>query len=100
MLAVSPRFGLEKRQKRPNMLFFGHFVGLSLDEYYEKMDEIMSSDKTTYEAIVKDIYDIGQNLQHHKYKYLAWSYRVFLLGIIFAGSLFVLQTALFYLNII
>jgi len=97
VLAVLPHFGREKQQTQLNMLFFGHFADLSLDEYYEEMDKIMSSDKTTYEAITKDIYYIGQNLQHHKYKYLAWSYRAFLAGIIVTGLLFILQTALFYL---
>lgn len=98
ILAVSPRFGREKQQSHSNMLFFGHFVHLSLDEYNKKMEEIMSSDKATYEAIVKDIYSIGQALNQHKYRYLSWSYRVFLFGILISGALFILQTALFYLT--
>ncbi len=96
VLAVSPHFGREKQQTQLNYLFFGHFSDLSLEEYWEEMEKIMSSDKTTYEAITKDIYYIGQNLQNHKYKYLSWSYRVFLLGIIVTGALFILQTGLFY----
>jgi hypothetical protein len=96
--AVSPRFWREDEQAQLNSLFFGHFVHLPLEDYYEEMELIMSSDKETYEAIVKDIYYIGQNLQHHKYKHLHASYRVFLLGIVIAGALFVLQTALFYLT--
>ena len=98
ILAASPRFGLEEDQFRLNSLFFGHFVHLPLEKYYEQMDEIMSSDKNTYEAIVKDIYYLGQNLQQHKYRYLAMSYRTFLIGVITAGTLFVLQTVLFYLG--
>lgn len=98
ILAVTPRFGRdEKHQPHFNLLFFGHFSQLSLDEYCEKMDEIISSDETTYEAIVKDIYSIGTNLKQYKFKYLFWSYRVFLLGIIVSGGLFVLQTVLFYI---
>lgn len=98
VMAVLPHFRREKQQTQTNLLFFGHFAHLSLEEYWERMDEIMRSDKTIYEAITKDIYYIGQSLQLHKYKYLAWSYRVFLAGIIVAGSLFVLQTALFYFS--
>jgi len=98
LLAVSPRFGREDEQQHLNSLFFGHFVHHTLEEYYDEMAEIMQSDQNTYEAIVKDIYFIGQNLQHHKYKYLSISYRVFLFGIVIAGGLFILQTILFYLT--
>ncbi len=97
ILAVSPRFGRDDKQQF-NLLFFGHFSELSLDEFYDEMDQVMSSDQNAYEAIVKDIYHIGVNIQRHKYRYLTWSYRCFLAGIVLGGLLFALQTVLFYLT--
>ena len=94
ILAVSPTTGREPTEKR-NLLFFGHFNDLTLPQYLDGMDEVLNSDAATYEAIVTDIYDIGTNIARTKYKYLGLSYRVFLIGILTAGILFVLQTFLF-----
>lgn len=94
ILAVSPTFGRSGKESR-NLLFFGHFVDLSLHEYLDAMDEVMQSDPSVYEAIITDIYDIGVSIATTKYKYLAMSYRTFLIGIISAGVLFLLQTVLF-----
>jgi len=100
ILAVSPRFGQKREQKHDklafNPLFFGHFTKLSMDQYYDEMEKIMSTDQATYQAQVKDIYEIGTTLQHHKYRYLSLSYRFFLIGILAAAALFLLQTAIFY----
>ena len=102
IMAVSPRFrrkGVAKTDdKMFNPLFFGHFTELSMDQYYKTMEDIMSTDQSTYEAQIKDIYEIGMTLQHHKYKYLSRSYRFFLIGIVAAALLFILQTAVFYLG--
>ncbi len=98
VLAVSPRFTPDPQARSYNPLFFGDFGSKTLDQYFEEMEEVMSSDQRAYEAQVRDIYNLGVTLQNHKYKYLSMSYRVFLLGIVVTASLFVLQTALFYLT--
>ncbi len=95
VLAVSPRFTREE-DRVFNPLFFGDFTELSLDEYQDKMEELMGSTQQTYEAQVIDIYNLGKNLQGHKYRYLSLSYRCFLIGIIATAVLFILQTILFF----
>lgn len=98
VLAVTPRLGSKDSSgnSRRNLLFFGDFTDLTIDEYQNEMSRVMSTDQSAYEAIVTDIYSIGATLQDKKYHYLSQSYRVFLVGVLAAGSLFVLQTVLFY----
>ena len=63
IMAVNPRFKksrkLDPKDETFNPLFFGHFTSLTLDEYYETMEEVMKNDKQTYETQVRDIYQIG-----------------------------------------
>jgi hypothetical protein len=95
ILAVTPRVKSGSTARR-NLLFFGDFTDLSLDDYSKAMDEVVRSDQRIYEAVVTDIYALGEALKDNKYRYLSLSYRWFLTGILSAGALFVLQTALFY----
>jgi hypothetical protein len=95
ILAVMPR--LHHHQSGSlNPLFFGDFKHMSLDEYQDAMNEVMQSSEATYDALIADIHALGTTLSDRKYRYLSRSYRTFLVGIISAGALFVLQTALFY----
>ena len=94
ILAVSPTIGQTSYERR-NPLFFGHFVDLTLDEYLDTMGDVMSSDPAIYETLITDIYDIGVNIARTKYRFLSMSYRTFLIGIVSAGVLFLLQTLLF-----
>lgn len=95
ILAVAPQFG-RSREQDFNILFFGHFTELSLDQFHQGLEHAMSSDQATYEAIATDIYNVGKSIKEGKYKYLARSYRVFLAGIVLAGLLFIVQTVVFY----
>lgn len=95
ILAVSPTFRAQRRVKDRNVLFFGDFTGMSLDQYKDEMAAVVSSDSGVYEAIVTDIYELGSNISKTKYRYLSMSYRTFLAGIVTAGTLFLLQTLLF-----
>ncbi|MFK7916479.1 MAG: Pycsar system effector family protein [Ilumatobacter sp.] len=95
ILAVMPR--LHRHQSGSmNPLFFGDFNQLNLDEYRSVMSDVMETEATTYDALVADIHALGTTLSDRKYRFLTLSYRVFLTGILTAGALFVLQTALFY----
>jgi len=96
VLAVLPRTGAPAPGEKRNALFFGDFTAMSSDEYSEVMDEVMQSDANTYQAVVDDIYALGSSLKSKKFFYLSLSYKWFLVGIVLAGALFVLQTVLFY----
>ena len=83
ILCIMPR-GQKTPDKNDaiNLLFFGEFVHLSPDEYWQKMRELITDDETIYQAVSKEIYDLGQLLYQSKFKYLVWAYRVFLTGIV------------------
>lgn len=102
ILAVAPNFAAKKADDVPagprNPLFFGHFTEMSLQEFEDEIAQMLESDEKTYRAQVADIYGLGMSIRDGKYRYLSWSYRVFLSGIVAAGFLFVLQTAVFYVS--
>ena len=77
-----------------NLLFFGSFVRLSLDEFMESMEEVMNDPSQTYEAMAKEVYTLGVFLAHKKYRFIRLSYLAFIFGVfasvmvlIFTGNL-------------
>jgi hypothetical protein len=75
-----------------NPLFFGHFAHIDIDEYKEDYAEKLMTDDVVYDALAGDIYGQGKVLALSKYKFLKWSYMSFLLGMISAIIVFVLQS--------
>lgn len=92
LLAVLPRFKNLKPAGQRNLLFFGDFAEMSLEDYVEGMSEVAKSDDHIYEAIVADIHGLGRALHDRKYRYLNASYTVFLIGLLVSASLFLVQT--------
>ncbi|MGJ4744766.1 Pycsar system effector family protein [Leptospira sp. SA-E8] len=80
ILAVMPTFK-QKKNGKSNPLFFGHFAPLSEKEFMNKMEEIASEDSSLYEALTRDLYQLGKSLYFTKYRYLRWSYRCLLVGV-------------------
>ena len=77
-----------------NPLFFGHFAHIPIEEYKEDYAETLMSDDSVYDAMAGDIYGQGKVLALRKYKFLKWAYMCFLLGMISAIIVFVLQGTL------
>ncbi len=77
-----------------NPLFFGHFISLDEPEYARRMASILEDDGRVYECITRDIYQIGQVLYRRKYRFLTYSYRTFLAGLILSALVLVLQQLL------
>jgi Family of unknown function (DUF5706) len=76
MPAVRPNANLPR-----NVLFFGWFTQMSEDAYVDEVLDDLANDEIIYRTMLRDIYQNGQVLQHKKYKYLGWAYRVFLAGL-------------------
>lgn len=95
VLSVTPLFRpageADLRNPRFNPLFFGHFADLSLEHYEREMSTILQSDENIYEAMVREIYQLGRVLKTRKYRYLRISYQVFLAGILASAVLIALQ---------
>jgi len=69
------------KQKRANLLFFGNFHKMKLEDFEWGMTEMMNDRSFLYGSMIKDLYYLGLVLAK-KYKYLRVCYTVFMLGII------------------
>lgn len=69
------------QQKRTNLLFFGNFYNMRLEDFQWGISEMMKDADYLYGSMTKDIYYLGQVLGR-KYKYLRICYNVFMYGLI------------------
>jgi len=68
-------------EKKVNLLFFGNFHKMKLDEFEWAINEVMKDKDYLYSSMTKDLYFLGVVL-HRKYKILRLTYAIFLSGII------------------
>jgi predicted metal-dependent HD superfamily phosphohydrolase len=71
------------RNKNANLLFFGNFYRMRLEEYQWGMNEMLKDREYLYNSMIKDIYYLGVVLSK-KYRYLRISYTIFMWGLIVA----------------
>jgi predicted metal-dependent HD superfamily phosphohydrolase len=76
------------QQNKVNLLFFGNFYNMKLDEYSWAIQELMKNDENLYNTMIKDQYSLGKVLAK-KYKLLRISYNVFMFGLIISVLAFV-----------
>jgi predicted metal-dependent HD superfamily phosphohydrolase len=69
------------RNKKTNLLFFGNFHQMSLQEYQWGMTQMLRDKEYLYNTMTMDIYFLGVVLAR-KYKLLRIAYTVFMIGII------------------
>ncbi|MGB3005160.1 MAG: Pycsar system effector family protein [Chitinophagaceae bacterium] len=79
--------------KRTNLLFFGNFYKMSLQDYDWAMLEMLNDKNYLYSSIVKDNYFLGVVLAK-KYKFLRIAYNVFMYGLIIAIIAFAIAYAI------
>lgn len=68
-------------QKRANLLFFGNFHGMSLQDYNWGMTEMLGDKEYMSNSMIKDNYFLGVVLAK-KYRYLRIAYNIFMYGLI------------------
>ncbi|MEZ5059683.1 MAG: DUF5706 domain-containing protein [Saprospiraceae bacterium] len=73
--------------RRGNLLFFGNFYKMPLDEYDWGMRELIKDSDYLYSTMTKDLYFLGIVLAK-KYRFLSICYNVFLYGLIMAVLVF------------
>lgn len=71
------------RNKKTNLLFFGNFYRMQLEDYLWAMNQMMKDDEYLYDSLIKDVYFLGIVLAK-KYRYLRISYTIFMWGLIVA----------------
>ena len=77
------------KNRETNLLFFGNFHGMGLENYLWGMKEMMKDGNYLYDSLIKDIYFLGVVLGK-KYRLLRVSYTIFMFGLIISIFLFVL----------
>ena len=64
-----------------NVIFFGNFVDLELEEYEEAVDAMLRDGELLYGNMTRDIYYLGKVLDK-KYRFLTVAYNTFMVGFI------------------
>lgn len=75
--------------KKVNLLFFGNFYKMPLEEYQWAMNEMMKDKEYLYNSMIKDLYFLGLVLEK-KYRLLRIAYNLFMIGIIISVVSFVI----------
>ena len=97
VLAVLPRAGGPlAAHTRPNLLFFGHFHDRDEDDWTDEVLAELRTDEGVFRAMLHDIYQNGQVLQHRKYRFLGYAYRLFVIGLVVTLAAFAAEFALSY----
>ena len=81
------------RNKKTNLLFFGNFHRMQLEDYQWGMNQMMKDREYLYNTMMMDIYFLGVVLAR-KYRYLRISYTIFMWGIILSVVAFGLAALL------
>lgn len=81
--------------KKTNLLFFGNFHSMQLQDYEWGMKEMMKDYDYLYGSMIKDIYFLGKVLAR-KYKFLRLSYTVFMFGFVTSIITFIILTMMYY----
>ncbi len=74
--------------KEGNILFFGNFHNMPLDDFEWGIEELMQDRDYLYKSLSRDLYFLGKVL-HRKYKLLRISYIVFVTGLFVSISAFI-----------
>ena len=75
--------------KKVNLLFFGNFTKLPLEDFQAGMYDIMREKDALYTNMITDIYYLGEVLSK-KYRLLRISYTIFMIGLILTVIAFVI----------
>lgn len=81
------------KNRKSNLLFFGNFHRMDIEDYEWGMKEIMKDKDYLYSSLTRDLYSLGVVLAR-KYKYLRWCYLIFMYGIITSVILFGISVSL------
>ena len=84
---------------KANILFFGHFVSLSDDDYLKVVNKIMKDRKLTYTHIAQHTHGLGIGLVR-KFKLLQTAYSIFISGLASSIALFFIVYISLNLNIV
>lgn len=79
-------------KKTINLLFFGNFYKMSLEDYTDAMVKVMSDSEFLYDNLIRDVYFQGVVLGK-KYRLLRIAYNIFMVGLSISVVAFIVATA-------
>ncbi|MDT3404683.1 Pycsar system effector family protein [Mucilaginibacter terrae] len=79
--------------KKVNLLFFGNFYRMNLQEYIAGMRNVMADREYLYGSLIIDVYSQGVVLGR-KYRLLRISYNIFMFGLIASVLAFILASSI------
>ncbi len=79
--------------KTVNLLFFGNFYRMPIEQYKHGMQLVMDDKEFLYGSLIKDVYSQGAVLGR-KYFLLRWAYNVFMFGLIVAVIAFIITSVI------
>jgi len=82
------------KNKSTNLLFFGNFSNMNLEDFSWGMQEMMDDKDYLYSSMIKDFYYLGIVLGQ-KYKYLRLCYNIFMYGLILSVIAFTAAVILY-----
>lgn len=75
--------------KRANLLFFGNFYKMDINDFHHGMMEMIKDSDFLYSSMTRDLYYLGVVLAK-KYRYLRICYNIFMYGLIISVAVFAL----------
>lgn len=75
------------KQGRSNLLFFGNFYNMNLEDFHWGMKEMIKDPEFVYSSMTRDLYFLGVVLAK-KYRYLRICYSIFMFGLVISVAAF------------
>ena len=100
--AVLPRVGktppvvYKDGKDHSNILFFGRFEQMDEDEFIAAVKTRLRTEEDLYETMLRDTYQNGVVLARRKYRYLAYAYRLFVVGLTLTFIAFAIEMAMLW----
>jgi hypothetical protein len=69
-----------------NILFFGSYINAPREDYVDEVIKVLSSEEETYRRLARDLWDHGHLLRDDKFRWLYWSFTLFLVGMLITAG--------------
>lgn len=86
---VTSKEKYELSKKESSILFFGNFAQLQIKEFVDQIKMLKEQKEELYDNMSVDIYHLGSVLVK-KYRFLTWSYNIFMAGMITCAVAFII----------
>lgn len=76
-----------------NIIFFGYFSQLEYPVFAQEMQKVINDRSRVYDSLARDLYNLGKVLGDRKYRFIRYSYIVFMSGLLISVITLVLSLA-------